>query len=150
MIQNLARELFSACRSRRLTLVPIIQSLARLEKSYSKEGNEILCDNFQDTFFGGFTPNSQTAPTLSGNLGSRTVLPDTVTNGKNDDSQSLQMMERPLMSPDELKSIVLCNLIPGVFYSDPTAARKTDFLFTKSRLNILVLRLKVRFLCSLQ
>ena len=59
----------------------------------------------QDTIFGGFAPNSQTANTLSGNLGSRTVLSGTVTKGKNDDSQSLQMMERPLMSPDELKSM---------------------------------------------
>ena len=64
-----------------------------------------MCDNCQDTIFGGFAPNSQTANTLSGNLGSRTVLSGTVTKGKNDDSQSLQMMERPLMSPDELKSM---------------------------------------------
>ena len=33
--------LFSAGRSRRLTLVPIIQSLAQLEKNYGKEGNSI-------------------------------------------------------------------------------------------------------------
>ena len=37
--------LFSAGRSRKLTLVPIIQSLAQLEKNYSKEGAEILIDN---------------------------------------------------------------------------------------------------------
>ena len=97
--------LFSAGRSRRLTLVPIIQSLAQLEKNYGKEGSEILCDNCQDTIFGGFAPNSQTAAALSENLGSRTVLSGTVTKGRNDDSQSLQMMERPLMSPDELKSM---------------------------------------------
>ena len=97
--------LFSAGRSRRLTLVPIIQSLAQLEKNYGKEGSEIMCDNCQDTIFGGFAPNSQTAATLSNNLGSRTVLSGSVTKGKNDDSQSLQMMERPLMSPDELKSM---------------------------------------------
>ena len=97
--------LFSAGRSRRLTLVPIIQSLAQLEKNYGKEGSEIICDNCQDTIFGGFAPNSQTAATLSGNLGSRTVLSGTVTKGRNDDSQSLQMMERPLMSADELKSM---------------------------------------------
>lgn len=41
--------LFSAGRSRRLTLVPIIQSLAQLEKNYGKEGSEIMCDNCQDT-----------------------------------------------------------------------------------------------------
>ena len=97
--------LFSAGRSRRLTLVPIIQSLAQLEKNYGKEGSEILCDNCQDTIFGGFAPNSQTAAALSDNLGSRTVLSGTVTKGRNDASQSLQMMERPLMSPDELKSM---------------------------------------------
>ena len=40
--------LFSAGRSRRLTLVPIIQSLAQLEKNYGKEGSEIIQDNVQD------------------------------------------------------------------------------------------------------
>lgn len=97
--------LFSAGRSRRLTLVPIIQSLAQLEKNYGKEGAEILTDNCQDTIFGGFAPNSQTAAALSENLGSRTVLSGSVTQGKDNNSQSLQMMERPLMSADELKSM---------------------------------------------
>jgi type IV secretion system protein VirD4 len=46
--------LFSAGRSRGLTLVPIIQSLAQLEKNYGKEGAEIVCDNCQDTIFGGY------------------------------------------------------------------------------------------------
>jgi type IV secretion system protein VirD4 len=97
--------LFSAGRSRRLTLVPIIQSLAQLEKNYGKEGCEIIQDNCQDTIFGGFAPNSQTAEVLSKALGSRTVLSGSVSKGKNDPSQSLQMIERPLMTPDELKSI---------------------------------------------
>ena len=51
--------LFSAGRSRRLTLVPIIQSLAQLEKNYGKEGAEILTDNCQDTIFGGFAPTAR-------------------------------------------------------------------------------------------
>ena len=97
--------LFSAGRSRRLTLVPIIQSLAQLEKNYGKEGCEIIADNCQDTIFGGFAPNSQTAEVLSKALGSRTVLSGSVSRGKNDPSQSLQMMERALLTPDELKSI---------------------------------------------
>ena len=97
--------LFSAGRSRRLTLVPIIQSLAQLEKNYGREGAEIICDNVQDTVFGGFAPQSKTADSLSGSLGSRTVLSGSISKGKNDPSQSLQMMERPLMTPDELKSI---------------------------------------------
>ena len=96
--------LFSAGRSRGLTLVPIIQSLAQLEKNYGKEGAEIICDNCQDTIFGGFSPQSKTADALSAALGSRTVLSGSVSQGK-ESSQSLQMMERPLMTPDELKSI---------------------------------------------
>ena len=59
----------------------------------------------QDTIFGGFAPNSQTAEVLSKALGSRTVLSGSISRGKNDPSQSLQMMERPLMTADELKSI---------------------------------------------
>lgn len=97
--------LFSAGRSRGLTMVPIIQALAQLEKNYGREGAEILTDNCQDTIFGGFAPNSQTAEQLSKALGSRTVLSGSVSRSKNDPSQSLQMMERPLMTPDELKSI---------------------------------------------
>ena len=86
--------LFSAGRSRKLTLVPIIQSLAQLEKNYGKEGAEIIADNCQDTIFGGFAPNSQTAETLSKALGSRTVLTGSVSKGKGNTSQSLQMAER--------------------------------------------------------
>ncbi len=97
--------LFSAGRSRGLSLIPIIQSLAQLEKNYGKEGAEILQDNCQDTIFGGFAPNSQTAETLSRNLGNRTVLSGQVTRSRENPSQSLQMMQRPLMSADELKSM---------------------------------------------
>ena len=97
--------LFSAGRSRRLTLVPIIQSIAQLERNYGKEGAEIIMDNVQDTIFGGFAPQSQTAEALSRALGSRTVMSGSISRGKNETSQSLQMIERPLMTPDELKSI---------------------------------------------
>lgn len=55
--------------------------------------------------FGGFAPNSQTAQVLSKNLGSRTVLSGSVSQGKDGSSRSMQMMERPLMTPDELKAL---------------------------------------------
>ena len=97
--------LFSAGRSRKLTLVPIIQSLAQLKKNYGEEGAEIIADNCQDTIFGGFAPNSQTAEVLSKAMGSRTVMSGQVTRGKDSNSQNLQMMERALMKPDELKSL---------------------------------------------
>ena len=73
-------------------MVPIIQTLAQLEKNYGREGAEILTDNCQDTIFGGFAPNSQTAEQLSKALGSRTVLSGSVSRSKNDPSQSLQMI----------------------------------------------------------
>ena len=75
------------------------------EKNYGKGGAEIIADNCQDTIFGGFAPNSQTAETLSKALGSRTVLTGSISKGKDSNSQSLQMAERALLSPDELKSL---------------------------------------------
>ena len=97
--------LFSAGRSRRLTLVPIIQSLAQLKKNYGDEGAEILQDNCQVTLFGGFAPNSKTAEKLSLNLGNRTVLSGQVSHSTENASEMLQMMQRPLMTADELKSM---------------------------------------------
>ena len=120
--------LFSAGRSRRLTLVPIIQSLAQLEKNYGKEGAEILTDNCQDTIFGGFAPNSQTAEVLSKALGSRTVMSGSISRGKNDPSQSLQMIQRPLMTPDELKSIPKGHFIVMKTGTHPMQARLRLFL----------------------
>lgn len=100
-----AEMMFSASRSRRLQIVPVIQSFAQLEKNYGKEGAEIIIDNTQLTIFGGFAPNSSSAEILSKSLGSRTVMSGSVNRGKSDPSQSLQMIERPLMTPDELKSM---------------------------------------------
>ena len=73
-----AEMMFSASRSRRLQIVPIIQS---------------------------FAPNSSSAEILSKSLGSRTVMSGSVSKSKDQPSQSLQMMERPLITPDELKSL---------------------------------------------
>lgn len=100
-----AEMMFSASRSRRLQIVPIIQSFSQLDRNYGKEGAEIIVDNTQITLFGGFAPNSSSAEVLSKALGSRTVMSGSVSRSKNDPSQSLQMIERPLMTPDELKSM---------------------------------------------
>lgn len=100
-----AEMMFSASRSRRLQIVPIIQSFSQLEKNYGKEGAEIIIDNTQLTIFGGFAPQSTSAETLSKALGSRTVMSGSVSRSKNDPSESLQMIERSLMTPDELKSM---------------------------------------------
>lgn len=99
-----AEAMFSASRSRRISIVAIIQSFAQLDKNYGREGQEIITDNTQLTIFGGFAPNSQSAEVLSKALGEQTVLSGTVSHGR-DKSQSLQMIGRPLMTPDELKSM---------------------------------------------
>ncbi len=96
--------MFSAGRSRKISIVAIIQSFAQLEQTYGKQGMEIITDNTQLTVFGGFAPNSQSAEVLSKALGEQTVLSGSVSHGK-DSSQSLQMIGRPLMMVDELKSL---------------------------------------------
>ena len=99
-----AEAMFSASRSRRISIVAIIQSFAQLDKNYGREGQEIITGNTQLTIFGGFAPNSQSAEILSKALGEQTVLSGSVSHGR-DKSQSLQMIGRPLMTPDELKSM---------------------------------------------
>ena len=96
--------MFSAGRSRKISIVAVIQSFAQLEKNYGKQGMEIITDNTQLTVFGGFAPNSQSAEVLSKFLGEQTVLSGSVSNGR-EKSQSLQMIGRPLMTVDELKSM---------------------------------------------
>ena len=96
--------------------------------SLCKEGCEIIQDNCQDTIFGGFAPNSQTAEVLSKALGSRTVLSGSVSRGRNDPSQSLQMMERALLTPDELKSIPKGSFIVMKTGTHPMRTRLQLFL----------------------
>jgi trag/trad family protein, putative len=100
-----AEMMYSASRSRRLSIVSIIQSYQQLEKNYGKEGAAIIQDNCQLTIAGGFAPSSETADIISRALGTRTVMTGSVSRSKNDPSQSLQMTERALMSADELKSM---------------------------------------------
>ena len=96
---------FAAARSRNLMLVPIIQSYQQLEKNYGREGSAIIQDNCQITIAGGFSPTSQTADSIAKALGCRTVLTGSVSRGKDHPSQSLSMIQRELMSADELKSM---------------------------------------------
>ena len=100
-----AEMMFSASRSRRISIVPIIQSFAQLEKNYDDEGAEIIIDNTQLMVFGGFAPNSESAERLSQAMGYRTAMSGSVSQSKDSPSRSLDMIERPLMSPDELKTL---------------------------------------------
>ena len=100
-----AEMMFSAARSRRLSIVAVIQSYQQLDKNYGREGAAIIADNTQLTIAGGFAPGSESAERISKAMGSRTVMSGSVTKGKDNVSQQLQMSERPLMSSDELKSM---------------------------------------------
>lgn len=100
-----AEMMFSASRSRRVSIVPIIQSFAQLNRNYGKEGGEIIVDNTQLTIFGGFAPLSQSAEVLSKGLGDQTVQSGSISRGQNNQSQSLQMMGRRLATSDELKAL---------------------------------------------
>lgn len=61
---------------------------------------------------GWIAPNSESAEVLSKALENKTVLSGSISRGKNDPSQSLQMIQRPLMTPDELKSLPKGHFIP--------------------------------------
>ena len=128
-----AEMMFSASRSRRVSILPIIQSLAQLEKNYGKEGAEIIVDNTQLTVFGGFAPNSETAQVLSKSLGTKTVMSGSVSQSKNDPSRSLQMIERPLMTAEELKALP-----------------KGTFIVTKTGFNPIRVKLKLFFEWGIQ
>ena len=119
--------MFSAGRSRKISIIAIIQSFAQLEQKYGKEGSEIITDNTQLTVFGGFAPNSQSAEVLSKSLGEQTVLSGSVSNGR-EKSQSLQMIGRPLMTVDELKSMP-----------------KGQFIFMKTGTHPMISKLKLYF-----
>jgi type IV secretion system protein VirD4 len=120
--------IFSAGRSRRISIIGFIQSHMQLEKNYGREGAGIIIDNCQLVVAGGFAPGSESADIISKALGSRTVMSGSVSRGKHDPSQSLQMMERPLMTSDELKSM-----------------RKGRFVVMKTGVNPLKAKLKLYF-----
>ena len=125
--------MFSAARSRRISIVAIIQSYQQLEKNYEHAGCAVICDNCQLTIAGGFAPGSESAERISKAMGSRTVMSGTVTKGKDNTSQQLQMTERPLMSGDELKSM-----------------RKGSFIVLKTGARPFVSRLKLFFKWGIQ
>lgn len=98
-----AEMMFSASRSRKVSIVAIVQSFAQLNKNYGQDGAEIIIDNTQLTIFGGFAPNSKSAIQLSSALGTRTTMTGSISLGKEVQGENLQMTSRELMSQDELK-----------------------------------------------
>ena len=102
--------MFSAARSRKISIVAIIQGIAQFEQKYGKEGADIIQDNCQLTLFGSFAPNSTTAEVLSKNLGNQTIENVSVTSSAGslmnaENSKTTSMTQRPLMTADELKNM---------------------------------------------
>ena len=92
-------------------------ALSRLNSFLDSELEQILCfDTAID------------AEVLSKNLGNKTVMSGSISRGKNDPSQSLQMIQRPLMTPDELKSLPKGNFIVSKTGSHPMKTRLKLFL----------------------
>lgn len=121
--------MFSASRSRRISILAIIQSFAQLRQNYGKEGSEIIEDNTQLTIFGGFAPQSGSAEALSKALGTRTVQSASITIGDTSSSECLSMVQKPLLSAEALKA-----LPKGTFVVTKTGAlpMKTEFcLYSK-------------------
>ena len=104
-----AEDMFTAGRSRNIFLFPMLQSLAQLTKNYGKDGAEIITDCCQNSVFGGLAPLSKSADDLSRALGNQTVQSGSVSHSggmdRNNSSRSLQMIQRPLLTADEIKTL---------------------------------------------
>lgn len=94
--------LFTAVRSRGIRFLIALQSYAQLEKNYSRTTAKTIRDACQMTMFSYMSPSErETAKELSETLGNQTVQSGSVSSGHGG-SQSLQMIGKPLMSPDEI------------------------------------------------
>ncbi len=99
--------IFTASRSRNMTIVGILQGISQLNDRYGKDVAETMFNSCHDTIAGAFGPLSQDAEFISKQLGSRTAQTGSVTTDGKTGEQSLseQMMEVPLMAPNELREM---------------------------------------------
>lgn len=108
-IEN-ADKMFTAGRSRNIICSPMLQSLAQLDKNYGKDGTKIILDSCQSALFGGLAPLSGSAEDLSRLMGTQTVQSGSVSHSSNgfspsNSSRSLQMVQMPLMTADQIKTM---------------------------------------------
>lgn len=110
-VQDL-ESMYSASRSRNILNLPMIQSFSQLKQKYGEEGMDIILDNCQNLLFSGFGPKSSTPKDLSEAMGNFTTQTGSVStgwngtiSGKSNQNLSKQMVQRPLMTPDEIKGI---------------------------------------------
>ncbi len=90
-----------------MSTVGILQGTSQLKDRYGEETAETMFNSCHDTIAGAFGPLSQDAEFISKQLGSRTAQTGSVTtDGKTgEQSSTQQMMEVPLMAPNELREM---------------------------------------------
>lgn len=98
-------DMFSAGRSRGLLQLPMIQSFSQFEKNYGRASEDIIKDCVQNAVIGWLSPLSKTNDDLSKMLGNQTVTSGSISNGKDSSSRTTQMTGKPLMSPQEIRSL---------------------------------------------
>lgn len=101
--------MFTAGKSRNILLLPMIQSFEQLHKNYGREGGEIIIDCCTNALFGGFTPLSKGAEEVSKALGNQTVQSGSTSRSgsfeRDSFTKSLQMIQRPLMTAEEIRNM---------------------------------------------
>lgn len=125
-------DMFSAGRSRGLLQLPMIQSFAQLEKNYHRTGEEIIKDCAQNAVIGWLSPLSKTNDDLSKMLGNQTVTSGTVSNGNGNSSRTMQMTGKPLMSPQEIRSLPRGEYVLLRSGSNPTKIKISRYDKTKA------------------
>lgn len=128
-IQN-AQSMFSAGRSRNVLQVPIIQSISQLSENYGRDGADVIKECCQNVLFSFLSPLSKSAKELSDSLGNQTVLSGSVSRryGKEGTGQvSQQMIQRPLQTADELKSMPKGNWVLQKIGTYPTKTKLNHY-----------------------
>lgn len=95
--------MFSAIRSRNVSLVGILQGVSQLQETYGANGAETILDCCQVILAGGFGPMASTAEKISELLNTKTVMSGSVSTNREGSQQTLQMADSPLMRPNELR-----------------------------------------------
>jgi len=127
-IPNFERVL-STCRSKRLHISIILQSLDQLEEIYDEKVTQNICANCSTTLFLGSNAQN-TLERFSKQLGEKTISRDNVSrstdksNETSGHSYSDQIMARALMTPDELRRMSTQECIIIIQGMRPIRAKK--------------------------
>ena len=136
-IPNFER-ILSTCRSKKLHISIILQSLDQIEEIYDEKMAQIIMANCSTQLFLG--SNAQkTLETFSKLLGEKTISHDNISrstdkeNSTSGHSYSDQIMARALMTPDELRRLETDDCLIFIQAMKPIKARKYWYFNKKAR-----------------